>query len=69
MRRVFARRLPDAGGFEIVIEQMPDEIHSTDLVESLTAMNLAIERVVRMDPTQYQWAYNRFKQPRDKRLD
>jgi KDO2-lipid IV(A) lauroyltransferase len=38
-----------------------EEIHSDDVLVSLTAMNRAIERCVAIDPAQYLWSYRRFK--------
>jgi KDO2-lipid IV(A) lauroyltransferase len=31
--------------------------------ESVTAMNDAIEQLVKKNPAQYQWEYKRFKKP------
>lgn len=58
-----ARRVPD--GWEIDCDALEGDIATDDLVESATAMNAALEKVVRKTPAQYQWEYKRFK----KRVD
>lgn len=60
----YARRLPDAGGFKLCFERLPEleALHGPEA--ALTAMNAAIERLVESDPSQYQWEYKRFKRPR-----
>lgn len=58
-----ALRIP--GGFRIRIVEADAGIHDADPAVSAAAMNLSIEKLVREDPTQYQWEYKRFKrQPR-----
>jgi KDO2-lipid IV(A) lauroyltransferase len=53
------------GGFEVIVRPAPGELRDPDPVVSAEAMNLAVERLVREDPAQYQWEYKRFKrQPR-----
>lgn len=64
-----ARRLPDAKGYDIVVELAPQAVHDEDPLLCATAINEAVEQIIRADPAQYQWAYKRFKQPRDRRLD
>jgi KDO2-lipid IV(A) lauroyltransferase len=59
----YARRLPDAGGFCIAFEALPQLEALADQIAVLTEMNAAIERLVRTDPGQYQWEYKRFKRP------
>jgi KDO2-lipid IV(A) lauroyltransferase len=56
-----ARRLPDAQGFDIELTRAPDGLYSADAQTTLLAMNATIEDIVRSDPAQYQWVYNRFK--------
>lgn len=60
----YARRLPDAAGFELVIRAPEPDIYSDDLLISMTAMNLSIEQCIRAVPDQYQWQYKRFKRRR-----
>jgi len=58
-----ARRV--TSGFSVEFSVLPEEIYSDDPQASATAMNQAIEDLVRTDPTQYQWEYKRFRrQPR-----
>ena len=61
---LYAKRLPQARGFEIGFERLLDVERARDTRESLGAMNGAIERVVARDPAQYQWEYRRFRRAR-----
>ncbi|MFM9968558.1 MAG: lysophospholipid acyltransferase family protein [Burkholderiales bacterium] len=56
----FARRLPHGRGYEIKVEAMPDEMPGESPAR---CMNRAIENLIRECPTQYLWAYNRYKTP------
>ena len=60
----YAQRLPKAAGFRLGFERLPDVERAANLHESLVAMNGAIERIVSLDPAQYQWEYRRFRRPR-----
>jgi len=53
----------EGDGFRITFTPVSDAIHSEDVTESVSAMNDAIETLVRRDPAQYQWEYKRFKRP------
>lgn len=53
----FAERLPREGGYLLHLEAVPAE----NLDE--TALNAAVERIVRRCPAQYLWSYNRYKIP------
>lgn len=53
----FAERLPRGAGYHLHLQQVPD----SGLDE--TALNRAIEAVVRTCPAQYLWGYNRYKIP------
>lgn len=53
------RRVRD--GFKLIFEQVDEAVYSEDQLVSVTAMNRAIETLVRKDPAQYQWEYKRFK--------
>lgn len=55
------RRVDD--GFKIVIAPVDEDVYAEDQLVSVTAMNRAIESLVREDPAQYQWEYKRFKRP------
>ena len=57
----FAKRLPQGKGYEIKIYPAPDAMASNDVYEGIAAMNVALERVIRECPEQYQWSYKRFK--------
>jgi KDO2-lipid IV(A) lauroyltransferase len=54
---VFAERLPRGAGYRMHLETVP-----TDGLDE-TALNAAVERMVRRCPTQYLWSYNRYKVP------
>lgn len=58
---IFARRLPDADGFDMHIMNSLPEQADPDPRISATAMNQAIEDCVAICPDQYQWTYKRFK--------
>jgi len=38
-----------------------EEVHSSDLLTALTAVNHGVERCIAIDPAQYLWSYKRFK--------
>ena len=67
-RAVVAAALRTPGGFRIVSEPVPEAFYTDDLPTALTAMNTAIERLVRKAPAQYQWEYKRFKRRPEKGL-
>ncbi len=54
------------GGFAAHIEPLSGDIHSRDATVNATAMNAAIERIVRANPAQYQWEYKRFRRRRNR---
>ncbi len=60
MIMAWMQRLPDAGGYHLRFEALPDLIGEDDLNASVTALNQAIETAVREFPAQYQWGYKRF---------
>lgn len=53
-------RLP-GGRYRVHVLPVDDDIHSEDMVTSMTAMNRAIEECIAIDPAQYLWSYRRFK--------
>ena len=61
---VFGNATRVEGGFAIRIETIDDAIRDPDTSVSVTAMNAAIEALVRRHPEQYQWEYKRFRFPR-----
>lgn len=56
----YARRLPDAQGFDLYFSLALPEVNSRDIDSAAAAMNASIERCVREVPEQYQWEYKRF---------
>lgn len=61
----FARRLPNAQGFDIHFQAALPEQFDEDPRVSTTAMNTSIENLVAIAPEQYQWTYKRFKRRPD----
>lgn len=57
----YAERLPKGDGFKIVVTEAEQGITESDLVAGATALNLSVEKVVRMAPEQYQWEYKRLR--------
>lgn len=53
-------------GFAAHVEPLSGDIHSPDPAVSAAAMNVAIERIVRANPAQYQWEYKRFRRRRNR---
>lgn len=63
---VAALRLPGQAGYRLVIREPAAAVYDSDLDTSLTAINQAVEALVREAPTQYIWNYKRFRrQPAD----
>lgn len=56
----YARRLPDAKGFDIYFSEADADINSKDTQLATSALNRSVERCVRELPAQYQWEYKRF---------
>lgn len=63
IRVVFGAALRCNGGFDVRFSEADAAIRDPDPLVSATAMNAAIESMVRTDPAQYQWEYKRFKRP------
>ena len=57
----FAKRLPNAEGFEVYFFAADDDIYDADPAVSAAAMNRTIEKMVAIAPEQYQWTYKRFR--------
>ncbi len=51
------------GGFRVRFLELGSALRDPDPVVSATAMNRAIEALIRTEPEQYQWEYKRFKRP------
>jgi KDO2-lipid IV(A) lauroyltransferase len=56
----YCERLPRGRGYRLHFRAAPQEIYSMDTDAAVTAMNLAVEDLIRECPTQYQWNYRRF---------
>ena len=52
-------------GWEIHFQRVDNDINSTDILASLNALNRSIEDMVKLNPSQYQWEYKRFKDLKD----
>lgn len=55
-----AIRLPDGAGYAIHFAEFDGNLSGDD---GACALNAAIERLVRLEPSQYLWSYNRYKVP------
>ncbi|MFC5579116.1 lauroyl acyltransferase [Lysobacter niabensis] len=47
-------------GFALHIDAAPEAVGDADPVAAVTALNAALERIARRDPSQYQWTYKRY---------
>ena len=61
----YCERLALGRGYHIHFREAPQGVYSMDTDTAVTAMNQAVEGLIRECPTQYQWSYRRF----DKRLE
>ncbi|SFX78436.1 lysophospholipid acyltransferase family protein [Marinospirillum alkaliphilum] len=62
--RVFtalAKRLPRGEGYELILIPADERVYSTDEQEATAGVNASVEQIISYAPTQYQWAYKRFK--------
>lgn len=57
----FAERLPGGRGYRLHFVSTPPEIAAADPVQAATALNQAIATCIQVIPSQYQWAYHRFR--------
>ena len=55
-----AIRLPEGAGYAIHFAEFEGHISGDD---GARALNAAIERLVKLEPSQYLWSYNRYKAP------
>ncbi len=58
----FAERLPRGAGYHLHLRAL-DETLPDDPAEATARVNRAIEDLIRMQPSQYLWGYNRYKTP------
>lgn len=63
----FAQRLAASGRFRLQFIAADPGVYAEDLAESVAALNRSVERCVRVDLSQYQWEYKRFKRRPDSR--
>jgi len=56
----YLERLKGNKRYRLQVEKIDNDIYDTDIVVACTAMNQAIEKVIRRNPEQYNWAYKRF---------
>ncbi|GAB4182680.1 MAG: lauroyl acyltransferase [Wenzhouxiangellaceae bacterium] len=64
----FGSCIRQAQGFKVSIDPAPDELYAGDAAASASAMNRAIENIVRRTPEQYLWTYRRWSTPADNPL-
>ncbi len=62
---IFAKRLENSEGFEIVIQPARPDVANQDIACATKALNETVEDCVRLAPAQYQWEYRRFKRQAD----
>ncbi|MBL0718288.1 lysophospholipid acyltransferase family protein [Piscinibacter sp. Jin2] len=60
---VWGERLPRGAGYRVRVSPMPEALPD-EPVEAATAINRAMEGLIRLCPEQYLWAYARYKAPR-----
>jgi len=64
----YCERLPRGRGYHLHFREAPQGIHSLDTDTAISAMNQAVEGLIRECPAQYQWSYQRFgKRPEGER--
>jgi Kdo2-lipid IVA lauroyltransferase/acyltransferase len=57
----FAERLPKGKGYYFHIVEPDEKIYDPDPEIAATALNAAVEEIIRIRPEQYMWNYKRFK--------
>lgn len=57
----WAERLPHGQGYVLHLRTLPEVANAATLAESVAALNRGVEAAVRTLPTQYLWAYRRFR--------
>ncbi|MCC6135026.1 MAG: lysophospholipid acyltransferase family protein [Candidatus Contendobacter sp.] len=57
----WAERLPQGQGYSLHLQALPDVTAAASLEDSAAALNRGVEAAIRSLPTQYLWAYKRFK--------
>ena len=59
----FAERLPHGAGYELWLEPLSEDLPE-DLAAAAGMINRAVEGLIRKNPAQYLWSYNRYKVPK-----
>lgn len=59
----FAKRLPGAQGYQIIMQPAEADIYSDNLATSLAGLNRGVEQLIAQCPEQYLWSYKRFRKP------
>lgn len=57
----FAERLKKGQGYHIHFIAADNHIHDNNVETAAAAVNLGVEKCIRITPEQYQWSYKRFK--------
>jgi len=58
----FMERTATKPDYRLHAVKISDEIYSKDMITACTAVNAAIEELIRRKPEQYNWAYKRFNE-------
>lgn len=56
----YCERIGPGPDFALHFEPAPDDIAAADPAIAAAALNVAVERIARRDPAQYQWTYKRY---------
>jgi KDO2-lipid IV(A) lauroyltransferase len=62
---VYSKRLPKAGGYELVYRDVDEDLYSDDLDVSVAALNRSMEMCIKDFPEQYHWEYKRFSRQKN----
>lgn len=55
-------RLDNGEGYEVFCDDLSDmKLYDDDIIVAVTALNQAVEQIIRRNPTDYMWGYKRFK--------
>ncbi len=58
----FMERTHSKPSYRLHTVKLPDEIYAKDMLTACTALNAAIEKLIMINPEQYNWAYKRFNE-------
>jgi Kdo2-lipid IVA lauroyltransferase/acyltransferase len=61
---LWTTRLPRGGGYAVHARRLSEPLPEDDAVAAASAINRAMESVIRSNPRQYLWGYHRYKAPR-----